>query len=323
MSSRSTWGGLALLVALGALGVGPAAAQDEADAAYRAAAEAERDGDPGSALAAWRDVLALAPGSRMAARAERRRRWLEERSEDDFGPLRALLAFQRSEAPEPAAFAAIVEGMPSGRVRVESLLALAAAWQDAGAHEQAVVCYRRVLAEPAVRDDEATLARDDLAGAIAEGGDLDAALAELEGAGMHDAARHGALLRARRRRWLEPLAWAALALFAGLSASVLQRSRFRDGLAALREPAVPGLAALVGLGPVALSRLADDEAHEAFVAFGAANAVVLMLAFILSRSLGPAAPRGLVPLLGATLVLAVAAAGYLSVLYRGPSLPFT
>jgi hypothetical protein len=104
---------------------------------------------------------------------------------------------------------------------------------------------------------------------------------------------------------------------------VLGRGRPRDALAALREPAVTGLAALVGLGPIALSRFADDEAHEAFVVFGAANALVLVLAFAVSRSLGPAAPRGLVSLLGASLVVAVAAAGYLSVLYRGPSLPFT
>jgi hypothetical protein len=318
---RSAWSGLALLVALAWLA--PSAAAAQADQAYRAASEAERDGDPAAALEAWREVLALAPGSRMAARAERRRRWLEDRAEDGFGPLRALLAFQRGEAPDPAAFAAIVDGMPPGRVRVESLLALAAAWRGAGAHGEAVSCYRRVLAEPAVRGDEATLARDELAGALAEGGDLDAALAELESAGMHEAARHGALLRARRRVWLEPLAWAALVLFAGLSASVLGRGRPRDALAALREPAVTGLAALVGLGPIALSRFADDEAHEAFVVFGAANALVLVLAFAVSRSLGPAAPRGLVSLLGASLVVAVAAAGYLSVLYRGPSLPFT
>lgn len=303
-----------------------ALAQDDVEAAYRAATEAERRGEPEAALDAWREVIALAPGSRMASRAERRRAWLEERSEDGFGPLRALWAFQHDDAPdaaERAAFAEAIGAMPEGRVRVEARLVLAAAWERAGEHARAVECYRAVLAEPAVRGDEAALARDELAGALAGGGDLEGALAELEAAGMDDAARHGFLLRAQRRRWLEPAAWAAIVAFVALAGLAFARGDRRAGLATLREPGVLALAALIGAAPYVLARSADDEAYFAFAVFGAANAASLLGAFAVARALGTTPHRAAVPALSVALVLAVAAFGYLTVLHHAPSLPFT
>ncbi len=292
------------------------------ETAYRRAAALDREGDPAAALAAWRDVIAEAPGSRMASRAQRRVDWLEARSEDDFRPLTALLRFRASDDPDRAAFASEVEAMPEGRVRVEARLSLAQAFARAGDTDRAAATYRAVIAEPRVLEDESRLARDELAGALAAGGDLGAALDELEGAGMSDSARHGVLLRAARRTFLEPMAWAAIALFVVLVLAGIQRVRgVGRALAALGDPATLAAVAIVAIGPYLIARATGDEATFAFAVLGAANALGLLLAFA-ARAAFPSAPSPARRALSVTAVLAALGAGYLAALYHAQSLPF-
>lgn len=301
------------------------AQSDVAESAYRAATAAEADGEPERARDAWREVAASAAGSRLAARAERRLAWLEERSEGNFAPLGVLLRFQALRDPSPEAldaFAAAIDAMPEGRVRTEATLLLASSRARAGDTEGAASAYRAVIASPATREEEVRLSRDELAGALAAGGDVDGALRELEDAGMSDWARHGVLMRAARRRFLEPIAWSSIGLFAVLVVATVRISRgTRRALAVLRDPRVLGVVAVLGLGPFAVARLAGDEATSAFMVFGMANAAAVLAAFAAGRAL-PEAPARVHGTLAILLVLTVIASGYLSVLYRAPSLPF-
>jgi|GEM_PF-2071839 len=303
-------------------------APDEADAAtpledaYRRAAELERSGEPSATLEAWRDVIALGPGTRMAARAHRRVSWLEERSEGGFAPLNALLAFRASDAPDLETFSARVETMPAGRVRVESRLLLAQAWGRAGDTDRAAAMYRAVVGEPEVHDDESRLARDELAGVLAASGDLGGALHELESAGMTDSARHGVLLRAARRTVLEPVAWAVIALFVVLVLAGIKRVRgVARAVAALGDPATLAAVGIVALGPYLIARATGDEATFAFLVLGGANALGLLLAFA-ARAAFPSAPSPARRALSVTAVLAALGAGYLAALYHAQSLPF-
>lgn len=306
--------------------VGSVAAQEsDVSAAYQRAEELEHDGDPAGALEAWREVVRLGPGSRMSARAGRRITWLEERAEDHFEPLQALLAFQqRSDRSLEAAdaFSRVVEAMPAGRVRIESRLALAQAFGTLGATERATAIYRAVLDEPNLREDEASLSRDELAGVIASGGDVDAALRELESSGLGDSARHGVLMRGARRRFLEPMAWAFVALFVVVIVFGIHRVRgVARARAALSDPWAIATCILVAVGPYVIARWIGDEATGAFAVLGLANLLGMALAFAAGGAFRGAPPHT-IRALSFTAVLAALGAGYLAALYHAQSLPF-
>lgn len=313
-------------VGLGVLVEGNASAQEsDVASAYQRAEQLEHDGRPAEALEAWREVTRLGAGSRMAARASRRITWLEERSEDHFSPLEALLAFQQREdrSLEAAdAFARVVETMPAGRVRIESRLALAQAFGSVGQTDRATEIYRTLLDETDLREDEARLARDELAGVIAEGGDVDAALHELESSGLGDSARHGVLMRGARRRFLEPMAWAFVALFVVVIVFGIHRVRgLSRARAALSDPWAIATCTLVAAGPYLIARWIGDEATGAFAVLGLANLLGLALSFAAGGAFRGAPPHT-IRALSFTAVLAALGAGYLAALYQAQSLPF-
>lgn len=318
------------LVLLGVLGEpADAIAQGEpasaTGAAYARASELDRQGHAAAARAAWAEVASLAAGTRMASRAERRLAWLDERAEGDFVPLEQLLTFRGlddRDVADVSAFATEVEAMPAGRVRTESLLALAQAYAVLGDTERATATYRSVIDQPGVHEDEARLARDELAGALADGGRVTEALDELERAGMETSGRHAVLMRAARRQLLEPVAWALIALFAVLvvvgTVHVRGTRRARE---ALRDPWALATTAAVALGPYAVARMVGDESLDAFAALGLANAVGLLLAFAAGGAFRGAPPHA-VRALSVVALLAALSAGYLSVVHFAPSLPF-
>lgn len=317
----------ALSSVLASLAARGASAQEEAslEEAYSRAQEREHAHDPRGAREAWREVMAIGPGSRMAARAARRVAWLDERSDADFGPLEALLNFQAREDRTLAAaeaFEARIASMPAGRVRIEAHLALAQAFGSLGETERASAIYRAVLDEEGLRSDEAVVARDELAGVLASGGDVDAALSELESSGLEHSARHGVLLRNARRRFLEPLAWSAIALFVVLVVGGIQKVRgLSRARAALADPWAIATCAFVAGFPYLVARILSDEAAGAFLVLGIANAIGMALSFAAGGAFR-GAPRHTLSAVSITAVLAAVGVGYLAVLYQAPSLPF-
>lgn len=139
---------------------------------------------------------------------------------------------------------------------------------------------------------------------------------------MGDSARHGVLLRAARRTVLEPIAWAAIALFVVLVLAGIQRVRgVARALTALGDPATLIAVGVVAVGPYLIARATGDEATFAFAVLGAANAVGLSLAFA-ARAAFPSPPSPARRALSVTAVLAALGAGYLAALYHAQSLPF-
>lgn len=286
----------------------------------------EDESRPAEARAAWRSALDADPRSRLARRAERRLAWLDERSEGAFEPLAALWAFQQLpvESRDRAAleaFEAVTSEMPDGRVRAESALALAAAWDTAGDTERSVAAYRALGTDDHLDEAERSAIAEEIARVYAGAGHLDEAIAELEGTGG-DAGTLSGLHRASRRRVLEPLAWALVALFVLAVGFVVARSpRPKEALRAAVAPTRLLVAAQLALAPLALATFLRDDAAGAFEGLAVVAATTLFGTSAAGEAL-EGASLGRRSALGALCVLAVLAGAYLSIAYLGPALRF-
>jgi len=176
---------LALLAVLAGTAGGEAAL-------LRDAAAAERAARPEEAADLYARAAAASPGTRLAASAERRLRWLEERAAAGWEPVRALLAARalpRASLDAAALWAleGTAAGLPPGLARRELRALVADAWLDVlDRPAEALAAYEDWAAEPGLRAGERHLAAAGAARARARAGDVEGGLAALAAAGLAD-----------------------------------------------------------------------------------------------------------------------------------------
>jgi hypothetical protein len=312
--------GLALVVSIAAHA--HAHGQDDATEAVARAESAEDHADPRAALSAWHEVVTRWPTSRLASRARTRIAWIEARSEGDYEPLAAMMAFVDSAPSERTTasvegFARTVDAMPAGRVRAESRVAIAGDWQRLGETQRALDAWQAALDDPDLDPGVRNLIHESMARTRADAGDLDGALDTLDAEGLarSDLAR----LTARRLRIATglPIAWSVLALYGLLLAFVIARGRAH--LARALTPLRVAIALTIGVGPYLVVRWWGDDSLSAFAAFAPVSVIVVVAGF--AAGAATELPRLRAAVAIASLAAALAGA-YASVALYGDALPF-
>ncbi|MCC6524524.1 MAG: hypothetical protein IT373_17850 [Polyangiaceae bacterium] len=254
--------------------------ETEAEAALRRGQDAEVAAEPAAAVGHYRRVLELAPGSRLARRAERRLEWLEARGDDGYRPLAALMRTRADpalDADKLAHFEQELLGFAPGAVRREARAFVAEAYVRLGAHAAALAAYERWLAEPGLEPGEARRAERGRAlelDALGRDG-----LAALTAADLAQSPE-GRFLRARRLlRGGRIFAVATgLAFAAAVVLFQLWRGVSRAALRALLRPERLALACLVLVPPVLVVRAYERAYARAAVALALAGLVGLVTA---------------------------------------------
>lgn len=201
-----------------------------------AARGAEKEGSYARALVLYGMVVTQAPQSRQARHAAKRRRFLEARSEGDFGPLRRL-ADMRRRAPSRSAldaFAAEVPGFPDGINKREAWQLLGDTYlKQQNDPEAALAAYRAWLASPDLSESERLLAVSGAALARAELEGAAPSLADMNREHLGHRAEAIALRAKVVARVGVPMAWALVLAFAGLGLGLTRARGLRP--AALRS----------------------------------------------------------------------------------------
>lgn len=283
----------------------------------REAAAAERAADPARALELYRAARELAPGSRLARRAEQRIAWLEARSAGGFEPLRELVRMQQVPAREldPATLAAFerrVAGFPEGRVRVEARWLAAESWLALKRWDEAARAYRALLDEPLAAHERRT-ATLGLARALRARGDVGEALSVLEAAGLGRAPLADELRREASRRIGRPIAWAAIVVFVACALALGGWRGLRPAVVARAvSPSRLAATAWALAVPLAIATLYDAATTDTFAVAAGGFAGVLLVASIAGVGLEASrAPRRLRVAVAVLAVLAQLAVGYL------------
>lgn len=213
----------------------------------------ENEGAFARALEDYRACVAAAPSSRWALRASDRIDWLHARSEGDFAPLARLEHVRRSAAlaDDPAQIESLArdaESFPPGLVRVEARMLVADAWLGRMHRTgDAIVELRRVVADPKADPLTARLAARELVEAVVGQGKIDEAAREASALSNRLDPRFATQVkRLVRRRAIERVAVAQLAVFATFAASAI-------GRAARRRNLHPAARALRSFAPLALA----------------------------------------------------------------------
>ncbi|MBI4953504.1 MAG: hypothetical protein HY908_15865 [Myxococcales bacterium] len=252
----------------------------EADAALRRGQEADAAADPAAAVGHYRRVLELAPGSRLARRAERRLEWLEARGDDGYRPLAALMRTRADpalDADKLARFEQELLGFAPGAVRREARAFVAQAYVRLGARAAAVTAYERWLAEHGLDPSEAERALRGHAlelDALGRVGLAALTAADLAGSPEGRFLRARALLRGGR---IFAVA-AGVAFAAAVVLFQLWRGVSRAALRALLRPERLALACLVLVPPVLVVRAYERAYGRAAVALALAGLVGLVTA---------------------------------------------
>ena len=293
------------------------------------ATDAERAADPARAARLYREAQALAPTSRLASRCRRRLGWLEARSEGDYRPLAAYLAFRDRASVERdhdavARFERAARAFPAGLVRRESWALIGEAWLSLGEARRAEGAYRGWLEEPALRESERANAHAGLARALALRSGAAAGATHLEEAGLEASSTHVALAREASRARGRVIAWGALALFALAALAIGRRELVRASVLrrALGLPRV--LVGLYALGvPWVLAVRYDQEAYDTFGVLAVGGALVLAIASIAGEAAGArAATLRSRALFAGLAVVAYVSVGYLALDRAGQLLSF-
>ncbi|MBO6937152.1 MAG: hypothetical protein JJ863_19435 [Deltaproteobacteria bacterium] len=304
------------------LSAGLASAQEPPDPGelWSEARDAERRFDPAAAVAAYGRLVDAHPTHRLAARAQARRAYLEERGEGDFEPLAALLRARAEPATEAglAAFESRVAEFPRGPVRVEARLLLADRWLELGHGDRAEDVFRMLRADPDAPANVREAARRGLARALEGQGRLDEALGALEAADENERERIATGLRVATGRWI---ALGVLGLFL-LCFAFLTRLRFDRAIA--RRTLRPGrlmLGAWVLGIPWLIATRYDHEAWDTFGFLALASAPLLLASSWLGAALTEEdASRGRRRLGALAVVAGQLAIGYLVLVERGAML---
>lgn len=308
---------LALATALAAT----SPAREQAEKLYDKAEQEEHDLDLRHALADYEASIAADPSNRYVLRAQARARWLRDRSEGDFGPLERLERVRRdpsaqADSKQVDALAKDLEQFPPGEVRVEARMFVAEAYATKlhRTHD-AEVELDALLDEPDTKAGGAGPIRAQAAARLA-----DIAMAQNDVATAKRAAGRAASLdrelparvaRWARRRILERVAIAMLALFALLSGQAAARKLRGDRARALGR-FVPRAAAICAYLTVAGILLANAYERGNAMPFVLLPASVLGIA-VAGRAwaLAGSSSRGARATRAALGVLAVAAAALL------------
>jgi hypothetical protein len=318
-----------LLVAASLLAGAPVRAQVDAgvdpSALVHQAEDAEARAAPREALAAWHALVDGASTSRLARRGRERIAWLEARGEGNYAPLAALMAFLGTTpatrtAEVVGAFERTTDAMPAGRVRIESRIAVASEWARLGDLERARRQWQEALDDPELTPGEGTLVRESMARALVDLGHADAAMDELDAAGMQDTSLRRFALRRERAVTLVPLSWSLFALFVIVAMAIVARSgRAADTLRALAAPRRLAIALYAGGGPALIVAWWGDEALLAFAAFVPVAFVIVIASFAVGIATDDRRARAV----STALALAATVAGaYLVLEAYGEALPF-
>lgn len=323
---------LLAIALLGGLGLAHARAQDAVDAGVSPTAlvaraeEAEGRADPVAALEAWQELVEAAPTSRLAGRARTRIAWIRARSEGDFVPLRAMMAFLAT--PPDARDASVIDSfeettgaMPAGRVRAESRLAVAGEWARLGDHARAHAAWQAALDDPSAQPSERALVRESMARARMDAGDLEGALGELEDADLDAMTLHAVVTRRLRAATWVPIAYGLFAAFVlAVLALVARSGRAVDVLRSLvRAPLRLVIAVVLGFGPLAIVSWWGDDSLGAFEAFAPFSFAILALSFLAGEA---TEARGARLAVGVLAIVASLASAYAAVALHGEALPF-
>ncbi len=287
---------------------------------------AEDRAEPAEALEAWRQLIEVAPASRLAGRARARIAWMQARSEGDYAPLRAMMAFlalapaARGEAVV-AAFDRVTNEMPEGRVRAESRLAVGGEWARLGETERALAAWQLALDDPRLAPDERDLVRESMARARMDAGDLAGAIDGLDDANLGGLSIHETATRRLRAATWVPIAYGLFGTFVLLVLGlVIQSGRVREIALTLEESPLRIVIALaVGLGPLAIVWWWGDDSLGAFEAFAPCSFAIVLLSFLAGEATERADARVAV---GVMAIVAALATAYASVALCGEALPF-
>ena len=287
----------------------PALAQGQASDLWRRGQRAERAGEPGEALEAYRALVAADPSGRLANRARRRLEFLQSRTERGVEPLARLLEAQN--APTRTHISALERDAASfdePRVRREAWSLVGATWLSFDEPSRAAAAYRALLEDPGLTAPQAERARAGLARALAAAGDPAAAMRVLREAGDEGALLDQLNLEQRSKTGVA-VALAVLGLFlVGLAWRT--RLHLFGGL----ETRQVALAAWVLGVPLALATGYDAEAFDTFAWLAVSSAPVLLGARALGRHAASRRERWLA---AAGAVAAQAAVAYLVLVERG------
>lgn len=266
MRSRSlfTWLALALALTSGALADAPSL-----DAQLQRAEDAIFIGEIYVAVNAFESVIADDPSSRQARRARARLQWIKERGERSYGPLSALQRFRtleisRRDAEHVTAFALLVDAMPEGRVRLESLRIVAAEWMRLGDPSRAAALYERLSNEDLLAASERSSVVGDWAAALRAAGREEQAIALLSGANMSSTARSRQMVNERTARWAIPLALTILFLTLVCSVGFALRRDTRETLMRAFSKVTLLRIAYVTVVPWLIATAYDDETSDTF-----------------------------------------------------------
>lgn len=291
------------------------------------ARDAEARGEVEIALAAYREVVAVAPTSRFALQAERRLAWLEPRAGDPAA-LGLLLAYRSRRTRDLAAvegLEAAALAMGPGPVRREALMtvageldALAAAAPGGGLVGRAEDAYRRALAEPDLAAAERAQLVAGYAGLLGREGRTAEALLVLDEAGHGRGGLRSRLELERIDGWARPLALSVLALLAAAAIVLVGRAiragRTRELLEG-RAWAAPLVATVYGAaGPYVLGAWYSEEAGHLTGVLSLGLGGALFGAAVIGRCLSvQESPRGASRAAMTLAAIAPIAVGYLSI----------
>ena len=225
-----------------------------AEAYFRLGVLEEEDGAFARALEDQRACMAKGAPGNFGRSARLRIGWISARSEGDFAPLERLQRVRRDPAlpNDPAAIESLAtdaESFPPGRVRAEARMFVAEAWLDRMKRRVDAIGELRKVADDRSSDSmDAAVAHRRLAEALLAEGRLDDAASEVESHPL-DPMLGAQVHRLLRRRTLQRVAVAELALCCGLAAVVLAWKRARRG----RDAWLSVRRALRGFAPVALA----------------------------------------------------------------------
>ncbi|HEY1959622.1 MAG TPA: hypothetical protein VGH28_28630 [Polyangiaceae bacterium] len=236
-----------------ALAVTEPAARATAERLYESAEREEKALDLKDALADYEASVAADPSNRYVLRANARAGWLRDRSEGDFAPLVRLERVRRQEgsqrdAAEVDALAGDLEKFPAGEVRVEARMFVAEAYATKLARPRdAERELDALLDEPRAKSTADGPIRSQAATRLADIAMARADVASAKGAAARVASIDPELVvrvaHWARRRILERVAVAALALFAILAGQAAAR-RLRGARARELVRFVPRAAAI-------------------------------------------------------------------------------
>ena len=235
------------------------------------------------AIVGYEETVRLDPTGRAAARAEARARYLRDRSEGDFAPLRALERVRRDPllASDPHAIDALVhaaEMYPPGLVRLEVWMLAADAYAERLARPpEAIALWRRIvidpLAPPVMRRSAAkSLTTAELARAEWTNAEADARLI-----GDPQLARE--VHRVLRRRHLHLASIATLLTLAiAATLAIVRSTRGERRRSVIPLSVVLGYAAYVGLAGAALAAGYEGGTARPFLYLGLALVPILLMA---------------------------------------------